>query len=124
MHTVLIVEDDDDIRELMTFKLAQAGYEVHAEADGEAGLAAVQELRPELVVLDLMMPKLSGMEVCVQVRANPDLQRTGVIMLTAKGQEADVQRGFAAGADDYLVKPFSPRELVSRVEALLARQHA
>jgi DNA-binding response OmpR family regulator len=122
MRTVLIVEDDSDIRELMTFKLTQAGYDVHAEGDGEAGLAAIQELHPELVVLDLMMPKLSGMEVCEQVRATPALEGTGVIMLTAKGQEADVQRGFAAGADDYLVKPFSPRELVSRVEALLARR--
>jgi DNA-binding response OmpR family regulator len=108
----------------MTFKLTQAGYDVHAEADGEAGMAAIQELHPELVVLDLMMPKLSGMEVCEQVRATPALEGTGVIMLTAKGQEADVQRGFAAGADDYLIKPFSPRELVSRVEALLARRHA
>jgi DNA-binding response OmpR family regulator len=124
MSTVLIVEDDSDIRELMAFKLTQVGFDVHTESDGEAGFAAIQELHPELVVLDWMMPKLSGMEVCEQVRATPGLERMGVIMLTAKGQEADVQRGFAAGADDYLVKPFSPRELVSRVESLLARRRA
>jgi DNA-binding response OmpR family regulator len=120
MHTVHVIEDDDDIRELMTYKLTQSGFDVHAEADGEAGLAAIHELRPEIVVLDWIMPKLSGVDVCLQVRATPELEGTGVLLLTAKSQEADVQRGLAAGADDYLVKPFSPRELVRRVETLLA----
>jgi two-component system phosphate regulon response regulator PhoB len=121
MRTVLIVDDDPDIRELMEFKLTQAGYAVHTAADGEAGFAAACSIRPDVILLDWMMPKLSGLEVCAQLRAAPELVGVGVILLTAKSQEGDVQRGLAAGADDYIVKPFSPRELVSRVESVLAR---
>jgi two-component system phosphate regulon response regulator PhoB len=122
MTRVLIVDDDPDIRELMEFKLNQMGFEVHTEGDGESGYAAACDVLPDVVVLDWMMPKLSGLEVCAQLRATPELERVGVILLTGKSQEADVQRGFAAGADDYILKPFSPRELVSRVEAVLARR--
>jgi two-component system phosphate regulon response regulator PhoB len=121
MARILVVEDDASIRELIEFKLRRLGHEVHSEVDGEAGLAAAGELRPDLVLLDWMMPRLSGLEVCLELRASEELARVPVILLTAKAQEADVQRGFAAGADDYIVKPFSPRELVSRVDAAIAR---
>jgi len=121
MTRVLVVDDAQDIRELVTFKLEQAGFEVLCEADGEAGLAAAIEGRPDVVVLDWMMPKLTGLEVCQQLRDEEATAAISVILLTSRAQEADVQRGFAAGADDYIVKPFSPRELVSRVQAVLAR---
>jgi two-component system phosphate regulon response regulator PhoB len=118
---ILVVDDDADIRDMLSFKLAHAGYEVHTEEDGETGLAAAQELRPDVVLLDWMMPRMTGPEVCLALRQEPETARLPVILLTAKAQEADVQRGFATGVDDYVCKPFSPRELVSRVQALLAR---
>jgi two-component system phosphate regulon response regulator PhoB len=119
--SVLVVDDDRDIRDLLVFKLRQVGFDVFAEADGEAGLAAAIEVRPDVVVVDWMMPKLTGLEVCQQLRAHDDVRSVGIILLTARAQEVDVSRGFAAGADDYVVKPFSPRELVDRIQALLAR---
>jgi DNA-binding response OmpR family regulator len=121
MATILVVDDDADIRELIAFKLASAGHEVHTENDGEAGLAAAELLRPDVVVVDWMMPRMTGLEVCQAMRRQEELNKIGLILLTAKGQEGDVQRGFAAGADDYVLKPFSPRELVSRIQAVLAR---
>ena len=121
MPSILVVDDDADIRDMLSFKLANAGFEVHTEEDGETGLAAASELRPDLVVLDWMMPRMTGPEVCLALRQEPESAKLPVILLTAKAQEADVQRGFAAGADDYVSKPFSPRELVSRVQALLTR---
>jgi two-component system phosphate regulon response regulator PhoB len=121
MVKILVIDDDADICELVVFKLSQCGFDVYSESDGESGLAAVGDLLPDLVLLDWMMPKLTGIEVCRRLRADPRTIGIPVILLTAKAQEADVQRGFAAGGDDYIVKPFSPRELVSRVEALLGR---
>ncbi len=121
MSKVLVVDDDADIRDLITFKLVSMGHEVVTEHDGEGGLAAATAELPDVVVLDWMMPRLTGLEVCVALREDTQLARVPIILLTAKAQEADVQRGFAAGADDYIVKPFSPRELASRVEALLQR---
>jgi DNA-binding response OmpR family regulator len=121
MTRVLIADDDDDIRELVTFKLAQKGYQVTSTADGPAALAAVEAEPPDLAVLDVTMPGMSGLDVCRHLRANPDTAGIAVILLTARAQEADVQAGFGSGADDYVVKPFSPRELLSRIEALLAR---
>jgi len=121
MTSILVVDDDQDIRELVAFKLEQLGFEVHAESDGETGLAAVMQLQPDLVLLDWMMPKLTGVEVCRMLREGSDSSAVPVILLTARAQEADIERGFAAGADDYIVKPFSPRELASRVEAVLSR---
>jgi two-component system, OmpR family, phosphate regulon response regulator PhoB len=119
--SILVVDDDADIRDMLRFKLANAGFDVHAEEDGETGLAAARDLKPDLILLDWMMPRLTGPEVCRELRSEPATERVPVILLTAKAQEADVQRGFAAGADDYIAKPFSPRELLSRVQALLAR---
>ena len=118
---VLVVDDDRDIRDLVTFKLEQAGYEVRQAEDGLQALEAVREWSPDLVVLDVMMPGLSGVDVTRELRADPATAATPVILLTAKAQEADVETGFVSGADDYVVKPFSPRELVSRVQAVLAR---
>ena len=124
MTTVLVADDDNDIRELVAFKLAQAGYEVVTAADGVAALDVARTTALDLAVLDLMMPGLSGLDVCAQLRREEATATLPVIMLTAKAQEQDVATGFATGADDYVVKPFSPRELVSRVEAVLARMRA
>lgn len=118
---VLVVDDDPDIRELIAFKLEQMGHSVTSEKDGEGGLAAAMESRPDLVLLDVMMPKLTGIEVCQKLREEASTAGIPVILITAKAQEVDVERGFAAGADDYIVKPFSPRELATRVEAVLSR---
>ena len=121
MSSIVVVDDDSDIRGLLEFKLAAAGHQVTAEADGETGLAAIHEVHPELVVLDWMMPRMTGIEVCLAMRKDPSMAEIPVLFLTAKAQEADVQRGFAAGGNDYVIKPFSPRELSTRVDALLAR---
>jgi DNA-binding response OmpR family regulator len=121
MTRVLVVDDDPVIADLVSFRLARLGLEVSVETDGQAGLAAARELRPDLVVLDWMMPRMNGLEMCAALRADPDeqLARTPVLLLTAKAQEPDLERGFAAGATDYIVKPFSTRELASRVTAAL-----
>ena len=124
MPAVLVVEDDDLVRSVVAFKLRRAGLSVDEEADGEAGLAAAVESRPDVVLVDWMMPRLSGVEVCAALREDPRLRATAVIMLTAKAQEPDIERAFAAGADDYIVKPFSARELVGRVQAVMSRVRA
>ncbi len=121
---MLVADDDSDIRELVTFKLTQAGYTVLGAPDGLTALELARTRLPDLVVLDLMMPGLSGLDVCAELRRSPATAGLPVIMLTAKAQEQDVTAGFATGADDYVVKPFSPRELVSRVQAVLARSAA
>lgn len=120
MH-VLVVDDDPDIRELVAFKLAQMGHTVSSEKDGESGLAAALDKTPDLILLDVMMPKLTGIEVCQRLRDETATSGVPIILITAKAQEVDVERGFAAGADDYIVKPFSPRELASRVDAVSGR---
>jgi len=123
--TVLLVADDDaDIRDLVAFKLEQAGFEVIAVEDGQAALEQARARRPALAVLDVSMPALSGIDVCRMLRAEPATAGMLIIMLTARVQEQDVQGGFNAGADDYVTKPFSPRELVSRIQALLSRTRA
>jgi two-component system phosphate regulon response regulator PhoB len=118
---VLVVDDDPDVRELVALRLRLDGYEVQGEADGEAGLAAATARPPALVIADWMMPRLSGLELCRALRRDPATAAVPVLLLTARTQEDDVQRAFAAGADDYILKPFSPRELSSRVGAVLAR---
>lgn len=121
MTHVLVVDDDPVIADLVAFRLGRLGLRVTVETDGEAGLAAIRQLRPDLVVLDWMMPRMNGLEVCRAVREDPDaaLAGTPVLLLTAKAQEPDLERGFAAGATDFVTKPFSTRELVSRVTAAL-----
>lgn len=118
---ILIVDDDPDLREIVKLKLDMSGFETHSENDGDAGLAAIRDLAPDLVLLDWMMPKMTGIEVCQALRDDETTGRTPVILLTAKAQVGDIERGFAAGADDYIVKPFSPTELLARVNALLTR---
>jgi len=117
---ILVAEDDDDIRDLLVFKLSAAGHELTAVADGPSALVVAEDPL-DLVLLDVNMPGMSGYDVCRTLRSRSATSTVPILLLTAKGQEADVQRGFDAGADDYIVKPFSPRELLSRVEAVLAR---
>ena len=121
MTAILIADDDADIRDLVAFKLEQAGFDVTAVDNGLSALAAAAAEPPDLVVLDVMMPGMSGIDVCRALRADPLTNGLPIILLTARAQEGDVEVGFGAGADDYVVKPFSPRELVSRVEAVLGR---
>jgi DNA-binding response OmpR family regulator len=120
--TVLVADDDEDIRALVVFRLERAGYAVVAARDGEEALQLALERSPDLAILDVMMPKLTGIEVTERLRANDATSRLPVILLTARVQEADVARGFEAGADDYIKKPFSPQELSSRVQAILGRR--
>jgi two-component system phosphate regulon response regulator PhoB len=124
MATVLLAEDDADIRFLVTLKLTQAGYQVRAFEDGLSAVADAREHPPDLAILDIMMPGMSGLEVCQELRKDPATANVPVIILTALAQEADITAGFAAGADDYVVKPFSPRDLAMRVNAVLARAQA
>jgi DNA-binding response OmpR family regulator len=119
---VLVADDDDDIRDLVAFRLDRAGYEVLRAGDGQEALDLAKEHRPDLAVLDVMMPKLTGYDVTRELRADPATSRIPVILLTARVQEADVARGFEAGADDYVKKPFSPQELKARVQAVLGRR--
>jgi two-component system, OmpR family, phosphate regulon response regulator PhoB len=118
---VLLVDDEPDLRQLVTFNLRDAGFEVDAVGSGQAGLALASRIRPAVVVLDLMLPDVSGMEVCRALRADPVLADVAVLMLTARGDEYDRVLGFEVGADDYVVKPFSVKELVMRVRALARR---
>jgi two-component system phosphate regulon response regulator PhoB len=115
----LVVEDAPDIRLVISFVLEKAGFKVYEESDGEAGLAVAAEVRPDIVLLDWMLPAMSGIEVCRALRDNADLGAVAVILLTARAQESDVEAGFAAGADDYIVKPFRPRELLEREQKVL-----
>jgi DNA-binding response OmpR family regulator len=119
---VLVADDDDDIRDLVAFRLDRAGYEVLRAGDGQEALDLAKEHRPDLAVLDVMMPKLTGYDVTRELRADAATSRIPVILLTARVQEADVARGFEAGADDYVKKPFSPQELKARVQAVLGRR--
>ncbi len=124
MTVVLVADDDADIRDLVAFKLEQAGFEVIAVEDGQTAVEQARSRQPTLAVLDVSMPGLSGIDVCRMLRADPATDGILIIMLTARVQEQDVEGGFSAGADDYVTKPFSPRELVSRIQALLSRARA
>jgi len=118
---ILVVEDEPDIRKLVQYHLAQERYKVLEAEDGENALKLIQREKPNLVVLDLMLPGLSGQELCKILRNHPDTATLPILMLTAKAGEADKVLGLETGADDYLTKPFSPREMVARVKAILRR---
>jgi two-component system phosphate regulon response regulator PhoB len=118
---VLVVEDEDALATLLDYNLVKEGFRVERAADGEEALLRVEEETPDLIVLDWMLPKVSGVEVCRQLRARPATRRTPVIMLTARGEESDKIRGLDTGADDYVVKPFAINELSARIRALLRR---
>lgn len=116
---VLIVDDEPNIVISVEFLMRREGFEVLVARDGEEGLARIQAARPDLVVLDVMMPKLDGFEVCKAVRADPTLGGVRILMLTAKGRAAEISKGLALGADAYIPKPFATRELVAKVKELL-----
>jgi two-component system, OmpR family, phosphate regulon response regulator PhoB len=118
---VLVADDDADVRDLVAFRLDRAGYEVMAAADGQDALELARSRSPDIAVLDVMMPRLDGLQVTRQMRAIDELARVPVLLLTASVHEAAVKQGFEAGADDYMKKPFSPADLVARVRALLGR---
>ena len=120
-QVILAADDDEDILELVAFRLERSGYTVVRAHDGEQALQVARETLPDLIVLDVMMPKMDGYEVTRALRADEATRRIPVILLTARVQDGDVQRGFDAGADDYVRKPFSPQELRSRVQAILGR---
>ena len=121
MNTILIIEDEQDLAELVAFNLCQEGYRVVVALDGQAGLDSVVDERPDLILLDLMLPTIMGTEVCRLLKRDPKTSAIPILMLTAKGEEIDRVVGFEVGADDYVVKPFSVRELMLRVKALLRR---
>jgi DNA-binding response OmpR family regulator len=121
---ILIVEDEPDIAEVLQFNLVKAGFEVEVESRGDNALAAVRRRPPDLIVLDLMLPGLDGLEVARVLGRDPTTARIPIVMLTAKGEEVDRIVGLELGADDYLSKPFSPREVVLRIKAVLRRRSA
>ena len=118
---ILIVEDDSDIRELLQYSLAREGHEVAVAADGKTALTTAKRLVPDLVLLDLMLPGVDGLEVCRQLRSDRATAGSAIIMVTAKGEESDVVLGLGLGADDYVLKPFKTNEIVARVKAVLRR---
>ncbi len=123
-QTVLVVEDEEDIRELVSYNLLKEGYQVAGVASGEDALAAVESKSPELILLDIMLPGLDGLRVCRTLKEDPRFQSIPIIMLTAKGEEPDIVAGLNMGADDYVTKPFSPKVLLARVQAVLRRAEA
>lgn len=121
MAKIVIAEDEPDIRELIAFTLRFAGHEVIAGSNGEEGYLLTLKERPDLVMLDVRMPKMTGYEACKRIKGTPELTNTPVIFLSAKGQESEIEQGLAAGAEEYLLKPFAPDQLVERVNSLLAK---
>lgn len=120
--TILVVDDEEDILELLDYNLAKEGFRVVRAASGEKALGLAKTERPDLVVLDLMLPGLDGLEVCKHLRADRSTADIPIVMLTAKGEEADIVLGLELGADDYVTKPFSPRVLTARVRSVLRRR--
>jgi two-component system phosphate regulon response regulator PhoB len=119
---ILVVEDEEDILALLHYNLLREGFRVSLAASGEEGLTVVAEDRPDLVVLDLMLPGMDGLQVCRALKENADTRQIAVVMVTAKGEEADVVAGLELGADDYVTKPFSPRILIARIRSVLRRR--
>lgn len=118
---ILVMEDEDALATLLQYNLEKEGYEVTVAADGEEGMLQLEERTPDLVLLDWMLPKLSGIEACRRIRGRPETRNLPIIMLTARGEETERVRGLSVGADDYVVKPFSVPELMARVRSLLRR---
>jgi two-component system alkaline phosphatase synthesis response regulator PhoP len=120
-QSVLVVEDEEDIRELISYNLLKDGYQVAGVASGEDALAAVESQTPDLILLDIMLPGLDGLKVCRKLKDNPKFNSIPIVMLTAKGEESDIVAGLNMGADDYVTKPFSPKVLLARMQAVLRR---
>jgi len=117
--TILIADDNENIRDALTYLLEDEGYELLLAKDGADTLRKVRERKPDILFLDIMMPEINGYDVCRTIKNDPDLKSIYVIMLTAKGQVAEQERGKEVGADEYIVKPFSPMEILTRVKSLL-----
>lgn len=120
---IVIIEDEPDILEVLSYNLKREGFEVFSATNGTLGLSLVDKELPDLLLLDLMLPGMDGIEICSSIKNNPATQNTLIIMVTAKGEESDIVLGLGVGADDYITKPFSPKELVARVKAVLRRGH-
>ena len=123
-ESILVVDDEDDISELIRYNLAKAGYRVTCVATGEDGLAIAKSVTPDLIILDLMLPGIDGLDVCKSLKMEAGTKNIPIIMVTARGDEADVVTGLELGADDYLSKPFSPRVLLARIKSVLRRRKA
>jgi DNA-binding response OmpR family regulator len=120
MHRILIVDDEPNIVLALELLMKKEGYEVHTVDDGDRAVQAAKELRPDLILLDIMMPKMDGYEVCQRIRSDALLKDVSIIMLTAKGREVEREKGLALGADHYITKPFSTRQVVMKVKEILA----
>src|SRR5215212_1656525 len=121
MAKILIAEDERDIRDLVAFTLRFAGHEVFAATNGEEAVELATKVNPDLILMDVRMPRMTGYEACKVMKANPDLKDIPVVFLTARGQETEIQQGLEAGAEEYLLKPFAPDQLTTRVKAILAK---
>ena len=121
MSKILIAEDERDIRDLITFTLGFAGYEVVAAANGEEALNLARQEIPDLILMDVRMPRMTGYEACIAMKADAKLKDIPVIFLSAKGQDSEIQTGLQAGAVEYLLKPFAPDQLTARIQAILAQ---
>jgi two-component system phosphate regulon response regulator PhoB len=121
--SAVVIEDEEDILELISYNLRREGFDVKGATSGEDGLILVESCRPNVVLLDLMLPGVNGLDVCKRLKANSDLLSIPILMVSAKGDESDIVAGLEMGADDYVTKPFSPKILVARVRAVLRRSH-
>src|SRR5688572_25363150 len=121
MAKILIAEDERDIRDLVAFTLRFAGHEVFAASNGEEAVALAPKVNPDLILMDVRMPRMTGYEACKILKADADLKDIPVVFLSAKGQDNEIQQGLASGAEDYLLKPFAPDQLTSRVKMILAK---
>jgi DNA-binding response OmpR family regulator len=121
MAKILIAEDERDIRDLVAFTLRFAGHEVFTATNGEEAVELTQKINPDLVLMDVRMPRMTGYDACRALKANPSLKNIPVVFLSAKGQESEIQQGLAAGAEEYLLKPFAPDQLTNRVKTILMK---
>lgn len=121
-ESILVIEDEEDLLELISYNLIRAGYQVSGETSGEEGLLKARLLAPNLVILDLMLPEISGLEICKSLKADPATQLIPIIIVSAKGEPEDIVQGLEQGAEDYLTKPFVPKVLLARVQSVLRRQ--
>ena len=121
MAKILIAEDERDIRDLVAFTLRFAGYEVFTAANGEEAVELAPNVNPDLILMDVRMPRMTGYEACRIMKLNPDLKDIPIVFLSAKGQETEIQQGLDAGAEEYLLKPFAPDQLTSHVKNILAK---
>ena len=122
MAKILIAEDERDIRDLITFTLRFAGYDVVAASNGEEAVGLAQQEKPDLILMDVRMPRMTGYEACAAMKEIPDLKDIPVIFLSAKGQESEIQAGLSAGAAEYLLKPFAPDQLTARIHSILSQR--